>query len=66
LYPPGSGAAAVDEYAVIHEEKTVTRFLRAPPVGKDPAVFIFPLGVIREEFLKSFITVAMLFMAFTS
>jgi hypothetical protein len=50
-YPPCSGTAAVDSYTVIREEKTVTRFLRAPPAGEHPADFIFPV-VNAQQGLK--------------
>jgi hypothetical protein len=35
--------AAVNSYAVIREEKAVTRFFRAPVAGEYPADFYFPL-----------------------
>jgi hypothetical protein len=41
FYPPCFSAAAVDEYALIHEEKTVLRFLCGFAIGKYPADFEF-------------------------
>jgi hypothetical protein len=50
--------AAVDEYALIHEEKAILRFLCAFTIGKTRLIFNSPLDVRRDEFLKTLKTVA--------